>query len=883
MSEEQPKTTEQVVRSVGAVPAVNQRPATEPQAPAASVLPNRPAHSSTVPTVLCLLAGGVCLLGAGVSLAIVSWFSAEPSAEAPAKQAAVAPAQVKDTPLANGKGKVVSPKAAVGSAKKPESLASGPAAKGPPRDADGPTPVVEPPVDQGPPPDLALPQGKPATAPEKPPDAQMVKLLQELQSAAKPERMAAMKAIGNRGTAGKDAIPLLVDRLIRYPKEEADLAAKVLAQIGWPAVPELIKALDDPLPAVRQRALWALGIIGPDAKAALQAVCAFLDDKDAKMRLLAAQVLTEMGPQARPALAALVTALRDADPQVRLQAAVALHDLGPDTLDYLLAVMQEGDLAVRFSAMESLLLFHESPVAVQALVDALKEPVRKMRAAAAASLTRLGPSGKAALPGLLECLQESDFELQKQAFTAILAIGSAKDAKLLETLRELNATTCWAFPVVKQSAKERKDAVQRLVMALDDPDATRRLGAVLALGKLGPEAKETVGRLRKILQEDRNRTVLAAVLLALPAMDPKQKAPGKTAEMLMGDVWKDLKSASKVDVEELIQLYLLTSTLSCPPFLGERQDAKFQETLTKAGAWAAQAVDELPYSPWVLPVLVRGINVTAEFNLGFAEPFGRLSFKFQSLVADSKDPQPLAYALAHLGEGVPYGSPFQEAVKRNRIQVFTNSAFLEWIINVKAKEGLQLNADAQFLIQSAVAQYGVCLFGVCSFTHQIASRLKHGAAPKIVTALLEAQLVLKIKTQMELSKKQQQLFEDLRTASDTKLVALLGDPDPWVRWASAVLIARKRVSAELELLALLNDPVVEVREAAHQALVQLARGTDLGPFLGDSKAKIQQAVQRWNTWLESQEPAPSATPNPAMSPRRLGRSTGQPPLVEKSK
>ena len=45
-----------------------------------------------------------------------------------------------------------------------------------------------------------------------------------------------------------------------------------------------------------------------------------------------------------------------------------------------------------------------------------------------------------------------------------------------------------------------------------------------------------------------------------------------------------------------------------------------------------------------------------------------------------------------------------------------------------------------------------------------------------------------------------------------------------------------------------------MREAAHQALVRLARGTDLGPTPVDSQAKIQQAVERWNAWLAGQEP-----------------------------
>src|SRR5437660_12339989 len=97
-----------------------------------------------------------------------------------------------------------------------------------------------------------------------PPDPSLERLLKTLDAPAKAERLAAMKDLGNLGTAAKAAIPQLVERLRDTNKEhadQADQAARSLAQIGWPAVPELVKVLNDPSPAVRGRALWALGVI----------------------------------------------------------------------------------------------------------------------------------------------------------------------------------------------------------------------------------------------------------------------------------------------------------------------------------------------------------------------------------------------------------------------------------------------------------------------------------------------------------------------------------------------------------------------------------------------------------------------------------------------
>jgi HEAT repeats len=59
--------------------------------------------------------------------------------------------------------------------------------------------------------------------------------------------------------------------------------------------------------------------------------------------------------------------------------------------------------------------------------------------------------------------------------------------------------------------------------------------------------------------------------------------------------------------------------------------------------------------------------------------------------------------------------------------------------------------------------------------------------------------------------------------------ALLGHPEPAVRALAARVIGLERdASGGPELVGLLRDPAPEVRGAAHQALVELAGGSDLG-------------------------------------------------------
>src|SRR5258705_416296 len=92
--------------------------------------------------------------------------------------------------------------------------------------------------------------------------------------------------------------------------------------------------------------------------------------------------------------------------------------------------------------------------------------------------------------------------------------------------------------------------------------------------------------------------------------------------------WPSVKwerTAKKPDSESLIRLHILTSSISGPYFPQGQFDENLKDTVEATGVWANKAVDEMPYSPWAIPAFVRGINISAEFNLGFTEPFSRLS------------------------------------------------------------------------------------------------------------------------------------------------------------------------------------------------------------------------------------------------------------------
>src|ERR1043166_3964540 len=79
-------------------------------------------------------------------------------------------------------------------------------------------------------------------------------------------RLKAVQKLGNFGLAGRSAAPALGVRLDDADDKVADVAARSLAQIGPGGVSELVRGTLSDKPSVRYRCVWALGLMGPDAK-----------------------------------------------------------------------------------------------------------------------------------------------------------------------------------------------------------------------------------------------------------------------------------------------------------------------------------------------------------------------------------------------------------------------------------------------------------------------------------------------------------------------------------------------------------------------------------------------------------------------------------------
>ena len=108
-------------------------------------------------------------------------------------------------------------------------------------------------------------------------------------------RLEALRAIGRLGPAGAPAVPMLLGQLAAGDREVGFVAAETLSGMGAASFEPLRQKLLDPNPRVRERALFALGSMGPQAHAAKHDIESARRDPDADVRAAAAQALQHLG------------------------------------------------------------------------------------------------------------------------------------------------------------------------------------------------------------------------------------------------------------------------------------------------------------------------------------------------------------------------------------------------------------------------------------------------------------------------------------------------------------------------------------------------------------------------------------------------------------
>jgi HEAT repeat protein len=217
-----------------------------------------------------------------------------------------------------------------------------------------------------------------------------------------------------------------------------------------------------------------------------------LNDKDVRVRrhatavrkaVVSAQMKSDWD-EAQRAIPFFDRALKDTDPEVRATAADALYAFGrgPEAeaeVSRLITRLQDKDPDVRYRAVEMLgVLPRAAELAAPALAKALRDRDPWVRRRAAFALGLRGLERKATIPLLMEALKDrSAFAIfDCHAMLAAMALG--------------------------RIGPDAKEAVPTLTETLESSFPWDRREAALALGAIGPAAKAALRELRRALRDE---------------------------------------------------------------------------------------------------------------------------------------------------------------------------------------------------------------------------------------------------------------------------------------------------------------------------------------------------------------------------------------------
>ena len=350
---------------------------------------------------------------------------------------------------------------------------------------------------------------------------------------SKDKRMSneALRAMRMLGRKSEPLIPELIEAMTT-PKISPALVAQALAGIGpdaKPAVPVLVKALQDKNDSVRLEVVRALAAIGPEAEPAVSLLTEMIQEKNERMRAEVAKALGQIGLGASPAITVLIPALKDKDEWVRTNAAEAIGKIDPTNLKpvpTLIEAMKDESGRVRGAVAQTLLKI--GPVnkqVVLAFILALEDNYKSVIYAADEFFHLVGRERRDVVPELIELLKDPGERAIRSAIIALENMGADAEPAvptLVEAMRNPN-TLCLAEGALIKLGPKAKSAVPELIRMLDDEDRAVCQSAARVLASIGPDARGAIPALVSCLEKKIDPWGKLSLCTSLAALDLKSK------------------------------------------------------------------------------------------------------------------------------------------------------------------------------------------------------------------------------------------------------------------------------------------------------------------------------------------------------------------------
>jgi len=332
---------------------------------------------------------------------------------------------------------------------------------------------------------------------------QLAKAVTDADPTVRREAVQALRAI----RPGPDVILPILTRLLGDSDPSVVLRAiDAISEVGKPAVPALIQAVDNP--RMRFWAVLVLNNLGPDAAEAIPSLLRALEeDPKPELRMEILLTLGNIGSAAQSAGPQIEKYLRDPMPTVHRAAIFALAQIGYEpAIESIAPFTESSDEMTRIVSLWSLAKLDPSDEnvkeAVLAAISSLKSQDEHVRRAAAHAIYDLHAPPEVVAPALVEALDHSSPEVISAVAQALASCGAEAVPRVIPAL-ENDQLRHLAVAVLSAMGPEAAEAVPALTNQLeqaDDPELQREIQ--LALAGIGPAAADAVPQLIESLQSD---------------------------------------------------------------------------------------------------------------------------------------------------------------------------------------------------------------------------------------------------------------------------------------------------------------------------------------------------------------------------------------------
>jgi len=371
-------------------------------------------------------------------------------------------------------------------------------------------------------------------------------LIKQLKDKDESVRLRAVKRIEKLGRAAKEAVPALTEALKDSDEDVRTVAKRALDVLNDSVQKEelaaLILQLKDKDETSRLQAAKKLGQLGASAAEAIPALTSALKDPDADVRGVAKKSIESIQIAAKggnPALVEIAKWLKSKQQSERVKATLALGKLGAEGKELSTALIESmierwpTNKEDFFDALEKINPAIHKPV-LTLLIDQAFIPRRE----ALENIEKLSLEGKPTLPVLLLLHQagqlasgkNAGYEIQYLAGKALVVMSriAPQDKAVIQAVITLISTNprlptrrgddLSPIELAIEMKIDPKILVPALLAALGNQQA--RYSAIVALGKVGPEAKSGIPALNKF-RFDSDQQIRDAAMEALKKIQDK--------------------------------------------------------------------------------------------------------------------------------------------------------------------------------------------------------------------------------------------------------------------------------------------------------------------------------------------------------------------------